>query len=279
MTGSTQTRLSRSLGLTQERASDLRRWNSCTVGGIGCSCSVGACIYYLALSYVLSPWDFRRIRYPRSTCCGAPSAQTINSVRKIASRGSWLAFSFLSPRSNFVLVSSFSLIFPFLISPRPDVDTHRTHLSTTVSQSTLVDNDIQSLPSWPAPSKLPECLPEVSIVVSRNLHFLIVPSGRPPRKQLAAKSSAARKTAVLSPLRRSLRIQLVAKSSAARKTLACPLVVPQSSAADWDSTLTRTRPQQVVWQSHRFHPGTVTLREIRRYQKSTDLLTPPTARS
>jgi hypothetical protein len=73
-------------------------------------------------------------------------------------------------------------------------------------------------------------------------------SGKPPRKQPAAKLSAARKTAASLPLRRAPRRQLAAKSSAARKIVVCPLVVSQSSATDWNSTSARhrlvPRPQQ-----------------------------------
>jgi hypothetical protein len=46
MTG-IQTRLSRSLGLTQERASDLRRWNSCNVGWTASSVVVVASVVVL----------------------------------------------------------------------------------------------------------------------------------------------------------------------------------------------------------------------------------------
>jgi len=69
--------------------------------------------------------------------------------------------------------------------------------------------------------------------------------GKAPRKQLAAKSSAARKTAV------SLR-RLVSSSL----HLFC---LSQAAAGG-------------VKKPHRFRPGTVALREIRRYQKSTELL-------
>ncbi|RDX50911.1 histone 3 [Lentinus brumalis] len=61
--------------------------------------------------------------------------------------------------------------------------------------------------------------------------------GKAPRKQLAAKSQA-RKTAAVSP-----------------NDISCP---PAATGG--------------VKKPHRFRPGTVALREIRRYQKSTELL-------
>jgi hypothetical protein len=68
--------------------------------------------------------------------------------------------------------------------------------------------------------------------------------GKAPRKQLASKSSAARKTAVsIRPLCHS-----------------ATLLIPPKAAAGG------------VKKPHRFRPGTVALREIRRYQKSTELL-------
>ena len=71
--------------------------------------------------------------------------------------------------------------------------------------------------------------------------------GKAPRKQLAAKSQA-RKTAAVSAL---------VLAASAR----IPLLILFSQAATGG-----------VKKPHRFRPGTVALREIRRYQKSTELL-------
>ena len=68
--------------------------------------------------------------------------------------------------------------------------------------------------------------------------------GKAPRKQLAAKS-AARKTAAVSPL------------------LSCRGIL---------LSLCYKAVTGGVKKPHRFRPGTVALREIRRYQKSTELL-------
>jgi hypothetical protein len=64
-----------------------------------------------------------------------------------------------------------------------------THLATTVGQAPLVNDDFQSLLPWLALSKPPAHPLEVGIIVSLHL-------GKAPDNQLAAKSSAARKTAV-----------------------------------------------------------------------------------
>ncbi|KAJ7052313.1 histone 3 [Mycena amicta] len=69
--------------------------------------------------------------------------------------------------------------------------------------------------------------------------------GKAPRKQLATK--AARKTAPVSP------------------PLSVPIAVPSLAVA-------APGPTGGVKKPHRFRPGTVALREIRRYQKSTELL-------
>ncbi|KAF7298530.1 Histone 3 [Mycena indigotica] len=80
--------------------------------------------------------------------------------------------------------------------------------------------------------------------------------GKAPRKQLATK--AARKTAPVSPslstpiTTRPFLINAVGRRSS-----------PHSHAAG---------PTGGVKKPHRFRPGTVALREIRRYQKSTELL-------
>ncbi len=41
-----------------------------------------------------------------------------------------------------------------------------------------------------------------------------------------------------------------------------------------DATAATTTPKHGIKRPHRFHPGTVALREIRRYQKSVDALVP-----
>jgi hypothetical protein len=69
--------------------------------------------------------------------------------------------------------------------------------------------------------------------------------GKAPRKQLAAKSSAARKTAVSISTSATILVNAHNFSQAAAGGVKKP---------------------------HRFRPGTVALREIRRYQKSTELL-------
>jgi hypothetical protein len=74
----------------------------------------------------------------------------------------------------------------------------------------------------------------------------LVNSGKAPRKQLAAKSAARKTSAAVSPL-------LV------------PFKVYQLSHCLKAATGGVKKP-------HRFRPGTVALREIRRYQKSTELL-------
>ena len=73
--------------------------------------------------------------------------------------------------------------------------------------------------------------------------------GKAPRKQLAAKSSAARKTAAVS-----------CHLTCTTPTSDSPPFLYQPAAAGG------------VKKPHRFRPGTVALREIRRYQKSTELL-------
>ena len=70
--------------------------------------------------------------------------------------------------------------------------------------------------------------------------------GKAPRKQLAAKSSARKSTAV--------------RFFISRLAMFCFLTLLLQAAAGG------------VKKPHRFRPGTVALREIRRYQKSTELL-------
>ena len=72
-------------------------------------------------------------------------------------------------------------------------------------------------------------------------------SGKAPRKQLAAKS-AARKTAAVSR-RRGLELHRT-----------------------WTDNDLQASATGGAKKPHRFRPGTVALREIRRYQKSTELL-------
>ena len=101
---------------------------------------------------------------------------------------------------------------------------------------------------WLALSKLPASPPVVSYLI-RHLacDFLKLTSlaGKAPRKQLAAKSSA-RKTAA------AVGHTVVSRTSH-------PYMLLQTATGG-------------VKKPHRFRPGTVALREIRRYQKSTELL-------
>ena len=77
-----------------------------------------------------------------------------------------------------------------------------------------------------------------------HLRSLLVHLGKAPRYQLAAKSTA-RKTSAVSPL------------------LSCHGIV---LSIHWRTV------SGGVKKPHRFRPGTVALREIRRYQNSTELL-------
>ena len=77
----------------------------------------------------------------------------------------------------------------------------------------------------------------------RSLWYAYLVTGKAPRKQLATK--AARKTAAVSNTNK------------------------VTVSVFWDHVQTATGG---VKKPHRFRPGTVALREIRRYQKSTELL-------
>lgn len=85
--------------------------------------------------------------------------------------------------------------------------------------------------------------------------------GKAPKKQLAGKSCKTPDN--------------VAAIYSARKVYNIKrtggLSIPLAKAAG-DAEMTRLGYPGVKWMSHRFRPGTVALREIRRFQKSTDLL-------
>lgn len=94
--------------------------------------------------------------------------------------------------------------------------------------------------------------------------------GKAPRKQLATK--AARKTSQVSLLSGSFGAGgVTSHQKVAPSPLREPNVTQQYFLTAWTPKITQPTTGGVK-KPHRFRPGTVALREIRRYQKSTELL-------